>query len=142
MATYATARGLKRYLLPVPVLTPRLSSYWVRLVTPFSVGIARPLIEGLANEVVVRDKAALELFPGIRLMDCKTSVEAALVDGEKEQLGKSLESLAIPFDQVSSVSLSTLEGMILERRRRSVNAPAEKVYSIIAGWGGNRAGWC
>jgi uncharacterized protein YbjT (DUF2867 family) len=62
METYATARGLKRCLLPVPVLTPRLSSYWVRLVTPFSVSIARPLIEGLRNEVIVRDNAARAIF--------------------------------------------------------------------------------
>jgi uncharacterized protein YbjT (DUF2867 family) len=65
METYATARGLKRYLLPVPVLTPRLSSYWVRLVTPFSVSIARPLIEGLRNEVIVRDNSAREIFPDV-----------------------------------------------------------------------------
>jgi uncharacterized protein YbjT (DUF2867 family) len=128
METYATARGLKRYLLPVPVLTPRLSSYWVRLVTPFSVSIARPLIEGLRNEVIVRDNSAREIFPDVQLLNCKTAVEVALACGEAEQLGKSLGSLAVPSSQRPSVSMSTEEGMILERRRRSVNASAEKVY--------------
>ena len=51
---YARARGLKRWLVPVPVLTPRLSSYWVHLVTPVPAAIARPLIQGLRNDVVVR----------------------------------------------------------------------------------------
>ena len=55
MRTYARLRGLRRLMIPVPVLTPRLSSYWVSLVSPVPAGIARPLIEGLRNEVIVRD---------------------------------------------------------------------------------------
>src|SRR5512140_2365518 len=54
MRTYARLRGLRRLMIPVPVLTPRLSSYWVNLVSPVPAAIARPLIEGLRNEVVVR----------------------------------------------------------------------------------------
>src|SRR5258707_15264244 len=140
METYASVRGLKRYLLPVPFLTPRLSSYWVRLVTPFSVSLARPLIEGLRNEVIVRGNAAREIFSKVQLLDCKTAVEVALARGEAKQLANSLGRLAIPSSQQPSVSMCTEEGMILERRRRSVNASADKVYSIIAKMGGER-GW-
>ncbi len=66
MTGYAAERGLRRWLLPVPVLTPRLSSFWVHLVTPIPAAIARPLIDGLKNEVVVRDRTARRLFPGYR----------------------------------------------------------------------------
>jgi uncharacterized protein YbjT (DUF2867 family) len=59
---YSRLRGLRRSLIPVPVLTPRLSSYWVGLVTPVPISIAAPLIEGLKSEVVVRDPSARELF--------------------------------------------------------------------------------
>ena len=52
MTGYAEVRGLRRRLVPVPVLTPRLSSYWVHWVTPIPAEIARPLIEGLRNEAV------------------------------------------------------------------------------------------
>jgi uncharacterized protein YbjT (DUF2867 family) len=62
MLSYAKVRGLRRWLVPVPVLTPRLSSWWVRLVTPLPVSIARPLIEGLKNQVIVEDPAARQLF--------------------------------------------------------------------------------
>jgi uncharacterized protein YbjT (DUF2867 family) len=55
MLGYARKRGLRRHLVPVPVLTPRLSSHWVRWMTPVPASIARPLVEGLRNEVVVRD---------------------------------------------------------------------------------------
>lgn len=58
MNQYAEARGLtKRFIIPVPLLTPKLSAYWVDLVTPVSSNIAHPLIEGLKNEVVCRDKS-------------------------------------------------------------------------------------
>lgn len=60
---YSRVRGLRRALIPVPVLTPKLSSYWVGLVTPISSSIAIPLIQGLKSEVVVRDPAAREVFP-------------------------------------------------------------------------------
>ena len=64
-----TAKALKlprRWILPVPVLTPRLSSLWIHLVTPISSKIARPLAEGLRNEVVCRNDDAVELMPGPR----------------------------------------------------------------------------
>ena len=48
-------RGRRPLILEVPVLTPRLSSYWLRLVTPVSAKVARPLIEGLRTATVVRD---------------------------------------------------------------------------------------
>jgi uncharacterized protein YbjT (DUF2867 family) len=64
MARYARAAGLrKRLIIPVPVLTPRLSSLWVGLVTPLPAGVARPLVDSLVNEVVVRDDAIRALIP-------------------------------------------------------------------------------
>lgn len=65
MHLYADVAGLRRRLIvPVPVLTPSLSSHWIGLVTPLPTGLARPLVESLVNEVVVRDDAAARLLPG------------------------------------------------------------------------------
>ncbi len=61
MRQYAAARHLKRFLIPVPVLTPRLSSYWVDLVTPIPASYSHPLIEGLRSEVIVNDRSAQEI---------------------------------------------------------------------------------
>ena len=78
MQTMAAARGLgKRYIIPVPVLTPRLSSLWIHFVTPISHRIARPLSEGLRNRVVCRDDQAARLMPQ-RLLTVRESIEAAL----------------------------------------------------------------
>ena len=78
MSGYARVRGLKRRLIAVPVLTPRLSSYWVHLVTPIPAVIAQPLIKGLGSEVIVRDDSALKMFPAIVPMDYETSVSLGL----------------------------------------------------------------
>jgi integrase len=75
---YAEVRGLRRWLVPVPILTPKLSSYWVHFVTPIPASIAKPLIAGLRNEIIVRDGVARLLFPDIQLLDYRTAVKLAL----------------------------------------------------------------
>jgi hypothetical protein len=55
--------GRRPRIVEVPVLTPRLSSYWLHLVTPVGAAVARPLIEGLRNETVVRDTRIRSLIP-------------------------------------------------------------------------------
>jgi lipocalin/ligand-binding SRPBCC domain-containing protein len=62
MREYARLRGLRRALIPVPVLTPRLSGLWLGLVTPAQARVGRALVEGLRNPTVVRSSAALETF--------------------------------------------------------------------------------
>jgi uncharacterized protein YbjT (DUF2867 family) len=70
-------RGRRPMIVEVPVLTPRLSSYWLHLVTPVGAKVARPLIEGLRNATVVRDNRIRELVP-LRLTPFREAVEAAL----------------------------------------------------------------
>ena len=63
MDEMARAMGIRsRPRIPVPLLTPRLSSLWIGLVTPVDAGVAKPLVEGLATETVVRDPSGMELF--------------------------------------------------------------------------------
>ncbi len=59
----ARLRARRPLILEVPVLTPRLSSYWLHLVTPVRAAVARPLIEGLRNPTVARDDRIRRLFP-------------------------------------------------------------------------------
>jgi len=78
MDKMSDALGLRRRLvLPVPVLTPRLSSLWIHLVTPLSHRIARPLAEGLRNRVVCRDDRAARLMPQ-RLLTTNEAIDAAV----------------------------------------------------------------
>jgi len=59
----ARIRGRRPLIVEVPVLSPRLSSYWLHLVTPVRAGIARPLVEGMRNPTVVRDDRIRRLLP-------------------------------------------------------------------------------
>lgn len=74
---YARQKGLRRWLISVPVLTPYLSSLWLALVTPASFEVGRHLIEGLKNPTVVRDAKALDLFP-IRPMGVREAIQRSL----------------------------------------------------------------
>src|SRR5579863_1515133 len=74
---YARQKGLRRWLISVPVLTPYLSSLWLALVTPASFEVGRHLIEGLKNPTVVRDKSALDVFP-TRPVGIREAIQKAL----------------------------------------------------------------
>ena len=63
MKEYARQRGLRRWMLPVPVLTPRLSSLWLHLVTPIYARVGRRLIDSIRFPSIVRDPRAREIFP-------------------------------------------------------------------------------
>ena len=63
MQEYARQCGLRRWMIPVPVLTPHLSSLWLGLVTPIYARVGRKLIESMRNPTLVRDKSALTIFP-------------------------------------------------------------------------------
>jgi uncharacterized protein YbjT (DUF2867 family) len=74
---YARQKGLRRWLISVPVLTPYLSSLWLALVTPAAFEVGRHLIEGLKNPTLVQDKTALDVFP-IRPMGIREAIQKAL----------------------------------------------------------------
>ena len=78
---YARQRGLRRWLISVPVLTPYLSGLWLALVTPASFEVGRHLIEGLKNPTVVRNRSALDVF-AIRPMGVKAAIQKALVESD------------------------------------------------------------
>ena len=141
MMGYAEVRGLRRVLLPVPVLTPRLSSHWVHWMTPIPADIARPLIEGLRNEVIVRDDKAHRLFPTIQPMDYQASVRLALTNLEASEVETAWsDALVTSQGDISPVVLTTQDGMIIEQRQRLVQATPAVVYRAFAGLGGER-GW-
>jgi uncharacterized protein YbjT (DUF2867 family) len=68
--------------LRVPLLTPRLSSLWIGLVTPVDAGVARPLVEGLAVETVVRDRSGMALFE-VEPAGLDEAMRAALAEGDQ-----------------------------------------------------------
>jgi lipocalin/uncharacterized protein YbjT (DUF2867 family)/ligand-binding SRPBCC domain-containing protein len=84
MREYAKLRGLRRVLVPVPVLTPRLSGLWLGLVTPAQARVGRALVEGLRNSTVVRSPTARETF-AIRPMTLREAFVRAIDEGGAAQ---------------------------------------------------------
>lgn len=79
---YARVRGLHRFIFTVPVLTPRLSAYWINLVTPVPAGVVFPLVEGLKNEVICRENRIRDFIP-IDLTTMQDAICTALAETEK-----------------------------------------------------------
>jgi uncharacterized protein YbjT (DUF2867 family) len=77
MERFAAIEGKHLFILPVPVLTPKLSSYWVGFITTVPAAVSMPLIEGLKNEVICRENTILEILP-IRLTPYDEAVRIAL----------------------------------------------------------------
>lgn len=132
MLGYARRRGLKRWLLRVPVLTPRLSSYWLDLVTPFPASLSRPLIEGLRSESICTSALASKLFPEIRPISYEAAVARAL---ERPAPSLPLPSLSPAVHQTVRA-----EGIICDMRQVTVDASPDRVFAVIENLGGNN-GW-
>ena len=141
MLGYAEARGLRRLLLPVPVLTPRLSSYWVHWFTPIPAGITVALVEGLRNDVVVTNDLARSLFPDIRPRDYASATGKVLEDLDEGRIDTSWSDTAgRAADMTRPARLESRHGMIIERWRHEVAASAGDVYRTFTGIGAER-GW-
>ncbi len=137
MREYAKARKLRRFLIPVPVLTPRLSSYWVDLITPIPASYSHPLIEGLRSEAIVNDQSARDVFR-IGLIPYAEAVRRAL---ERTGSGDVETSWSGAQQRLKAgVTTSTGEGMIVEERRVESTAPPQAVFTAFSGIGGKR-GW-
>ncbi|MGD8553079.1 MAG: SDR family oxidoreductase [Anaerolineales bacterium] len=138
---YAEVRGLRRFIIPVPVLTPRLSSYWVHWVTPIPAAIARPLIEGLRNEVIVRSDEARSLFPQIEPVPYKQAVAEALSSLEARQVETTWsDALVTTQGDVAPVRLTTQEGMIIEQRALEIDVSPQRAFRAFTSLGG-KTGW-
>ena len=141
MMIHAKIRGLRRLIIRVPVLTPRLSSYWVHWITSVSASVAIPLIEGLRNELIVQDNSARSLFPEIEPIDFETAVRLALARAEAGDIETFWsDALASSQGDIKPVLLTQEHGMLLERRQKLVNAPPPAVFRAFSGLGGDR-GW-
>jgi uncharacterized protein YbjT (DUF2867 family) len=83
MKEYAHQRGLRRWMIPVPVLSPRLSSLWLGLVTPVYARVGRELVDSLRNETIVRDRSADSLF-SVRPLGYREALKRALANEDRE----------------------------------------------------------
>ncbi len=139
---YSIERGLTRFMLPVRVMTPGLSAYWTRLVTPIPVNVARPLIEMMESNAVVSDNQAEELFPQIRPLPFHKAVRRAIQRTDLNTVETSWsDALVTSMGKVGTpVYLGSTEGFYIEHRERVVHASPEACYQAFTSLGGD-TGW-
>jgi hypothetical protein len=113
----------------------------VHLVTPVPAVIAGPLIQGLRNDVVMQSDAAHRIFPHIQPLDYDAAVRLALTNLDTGQVETAWsDALASSQGDAAAVVFATQEGIMLEQRRRLVQAAPEATYRAFARLGGS-TGW-
>ncbi len=104
MKEYARQRGLRRAVISVPLLTPRLSSLWLGLVTPLYVRVGRKLIDSICHETIVENDAALREFP-LRPCGFREAIAAAL----RENGGLLVDSRTVHVDAAPRAAFAPIE---------------------------------
>ncbi len=138
---YAKERSLKRALIRTPVYAPRLSAYWVHMVTPIHWRIVAPLIEGLRAKLIVRDDTARRIFPRIKPIDFQTAVHLALGRIQRDNVETSwADALVTVMGDFKPYQFTVEEGMFIERRQALLDLEPEAVFRAYTGIGGER-GW-
>jgi len=142
MKQAAEVMGLRRYLIPVPVLSPRLSSYWLILFTPIPFKLASALVEGLKSETVLQNDNAAKLYPEIKPSLFRKTVADAIEELEQNQvLSRWCDSSAKQacdikeFDNPEGAILRDVRVVPFDQGERQ-----EDVFTSVCGVGGSN-GW-
>jgi len=146
MRRYARVAGLNpRVLVPVPLLTPRLSSLWVGLVTPVPPGIARPLVESLRNEVVCADRDIARYIPDPKggLLPADRAIDLALQHtqaGDVSTRWSSAGTVGAPSDPLPTDPDWAGGSLYVDERTGTVRSSQAALWRVIEGIGGE-TGW-
>lgn len=143
MDLYADAAGLpRRLIIPVPVFSPKLSSYWIHLVTPVPAHIAQPLAAGLRNPALCRDDKIKSVLPH-ELLSCRDAIQLAVqqLKGQQIETHWTDSGVALLAEWVQPHDAAWAGGTVYEDRRSLiVDAAPEQVWETIVSIGG-QTGW-
>ncbi len=140
MREYARQRGLRRWLIPVPVLTPRLSSLWLGLVTPLYARVGRKLIDSLRNPTTVGSDQAGHAFP-IRPLSLRDAITRAIsLEDAKHAATRWSDALSSAGTLPRSWGGVRFGTRIVDSKAVTVNAPPAEAFAPVRRIGGSR-GW-
>jgi hypothetical protein len=142
LMSYARVRGLKRWIIPVPVLTPKLSSHWLYFVTSTSFTLAKSLVSSLKNEVICSDNRIQQIVP-VKLLSYEETIRLTL-DRIQQRMVISSWKDAVPNDAIDQNFLNYIEvptfGCLSDKRTITFTRPKEDIINNIWCIGGDR-GW-
>jgi uncharacterized protein YbjT (DUF2867 family) len=139
MHEYARQRGLRRWMIPVPVLTPRLSSLWLGLVTPLYARVGRALIDSIRHPTIVRDTTALTVFP-VTPIGARDAIARALRNEDAEyaatRWSDALSAARVPGNWGGT----RFGNRLVDSRAATIDASPEAAFTVIEQIGGTN-GW-
>ena len=139
MREYARQRGLRRWLIPVPLLTPYLSSLWLGLVTPLYARVGRKLVESLRNPTLVSNNLAESIFE-IRPRGVAEAISRALVHEDHEVAQTRWSDALSAAGPARSYGGQRLGSRIIDSRTRRVECSPHEAFEPIRRIGGT-TGW-
>ena len=139
MREYARQRGLWRWMIRVPLLTPRLSSLWLGLVTPVYARIGRKLVESLRNPTVVTDTTALQAFP-IQPMGLTAAIQRALANEDQKYAETHWQNAVSSAKGKTSFGGERFGSRLVDSRTVTVELSPADAFVPIQRIGG-RTGW-
>ena len=141
MKEYARQRGLRRFMIPVSVLTPRLSSLWLALVTPYHAQVGRALADSLRNPTVVRDETARRVF-GLKVRGVHEAIRDALAREEEEwRTGRCSGMLPLAGDARASAD-GFLYTRAFDSRQAGTRVAPAAAFAPIRRIGGKTGWYC
>jgi hypothetical protein len=139
MQAYAKERGLSRLIIPVPVLTPRLSSLWLALVTPLYARVGRKLVDSMTIPTVVRDDTALRVFP-IKPIGVRQAIAHAIANEDQEHAATRWSDALSSSGEHRDWGGTRFGSRLIDSRTVDVSTPPAKAFAPIARIGGKQ-GW-
>lgn len=139
MREYARARGLRRFMIPVPALTPRLSSLWLGLVTPLYARVGRKLIDSIQHDTVVTDDRAQRAFT-VRPVGVRAAIARALVNEDREVADTRWSDALSSSGRPTSWAGVRFGSRLVDSRAARVAVPPPAAFDPIARLGGD-TGW-
>ena len=139
MREYARQRGLKRFFIPVPVLTPRLSSLWLGLVTPLYARVGRKLIDSVFHETIVQDDTAERVFQ-VHPRGVRKAIERALVNEDREIAETRWSDAVSSLGAVPNWAGVKFGSRNVDTRSAEVDASPEQAFKVVRRVGGE-TGW-
>ena len=139
MREYAKIRGLKRLIIPIPFLTPGLSSHWLALVTPLYARVGRQLIEGVRNDTLVTDRRAVEVF-SVKPRGIGEAIQRALDNEDREFAETRWTDAQLPDDRRNKWGGRRFGSRLMYTESISVPVKPEEAFLPIQYIGGE-TGW-
>jgi len=139
MQEYARQRGLKRWMIPVPLLTPYLSSLWLGLVTPLYARVGRKLVDSLRNPTLISNNLAQTVF-SIRPRPFREAIARAIVNEDHEFAETRWSDAMSASGQHQTWGGDRFGSRLVDSRTITVDIPAEQAFGPIRRIGGS-TGW-